>query len=248
MPAANAAISIDQVRRRCAQCALRELCLPAGLDRDDLARVDRLVSERRWLAAGEKLYHAGSPFHALYLVQTGSLRTQTYSEGGELQILGFHLPGEIMGFDALADETHQCDAETLEPSSVCKLPYAQLEKLSSVLPGLQRQFMRLVSREVSASQHHMAVMGRGQAISRLALFLYNYGQRQNRLGRSRNQLSLTMSCADLANYLGLVLETVSRLFGRLQDKGLIRVKRREITILDMDGLKQIGESAQGSLD
>src|SRR5690625_4664500 len=248
MPAANAAISIDQGRRRCAQYALRELCLPAGLDRDDLARGDRLVSERRWLAARDQLCPPGAPGHARYPVQAGSLKPQTAADGGELQSLGAHLPREIMGFDALADETHQCDAEPLEPSSVCKRPYGQLETLSSVLPGLQRQFMRLVSREVSASQHHMAVMGRGQAISRLALFLYNYGQRQNRLGRSRNQLSLTMSRADLANYLGLVLETVSRLFGRLQDKGLIRVKRREITILDMDGLKQIGESAQGSLD
>src|SRR5690625_7480418 len=108
--------------------------------------------------------------------------------------------------------------------------------------------MRLVSREVSASQHHMAVMGRGQAISRLALFLYNYSQRQNRLGRSRNQLSLTMSRADLANYLGLVLETVSRLFGPLQDKGPNRVKRREITILHMDGREQNGESVQASRD
>lgn len=241
MSAAKPAISLDLIRHRCGQCALRDLCLPAGLGREDIERVDRLVTERTSLAAGDRLYHVGAPFRALYVVQTGSLKTQAYSEGGELQVLGFHLPGEIMGFDALADEKHQCSAEALEATSVCRLPYADLERIAAEVPGLQRQFMRLISREMSASQHHMSIMGRGQAISRLAMFLYNFSYRQNRLGRSRNQLSLTMSRADLANHLGLVLETVSRLFGRLQDMGLIRVRRREITILDMEGLKAVGE-------
>lgn len=235
------AIDLDQIRRRCARCDLRELCLPAGLDSGDVDRVDQLVADRSNLATGDNLYHAGSPFRALYVIKSGSFKTQAVSEGGELQILGFHLPGELMGFDALATERHQCEAEALEASSVCRLPYSQLESICSAVPGLQRQFMRLVSREIGDDHDHMAMMGRNQAISRLALFLHSMSKRQARLGRSPEQLTLSMSRADLANYLGLVLETVSRLFGRLQDMGVIEVRRREVKIVDMQGLKNVGD-------
>ncbi|NBB93322.1 MAG: helix-turn-helix domain-containing protein [Gammaproteobacteria bacterium] len=241
MPVDNPAFDLDQVRRHCARCDLRDLCLPAGLDAADVERVDDIVADRTSLATGSTLYHAGSPFRALYVIKTGSLKTQAVSEGGELQILGFHLPGEIMGFDALAGERHQCSAEALEASSVCRLPYAELERICAAVPGLQRQFMRLVSREMGDDHDHMAMMGRNQAIARLALFLHSMSKRQTRLGRSADQLTLTMSRADLANYLGLVLETVSRLFGRLQEMGLIEVRRREIKILDREGLKSVGE-------
>jgi CRP/FNR family transcriptional regulator len=235
------AIDLDLIRRRCARCDLRDLCLPAGLNSGDVERIDDIVADRSTLAAGDNLFHAGSPFRALYVIKSGSFKTQAISEGGELQILGFHLPGELMGFDALATERHQCEAEALEASSVCRLPYAQLETISAAVPGLQRQFMRLVSREIGDDHDHMAMMGRSQAISRLALFLYSMSKRQARLGRSAEQLTLSMSRADLANYLGLVLETVSRLFGRLQDMGIIEVRRREVRIVDMDGLKDVGD-------
>lgn len=241
MPVTNTAIDLDQVRRQCARCDLRELCLPAGLESADVDRVDQMVADRTSLAAGDSLYHAGAPFRALYVIKSGSLKSQAVSEGGELQILGFHLPGEIMGFDALATERHQCSAEALEASSVCRLHYAELERISAAVPGLQRQFMRLVSREMGDDHDHMAMMGRNQAISRLALFLHSMSKRQARLGRSADQLTLTMSRADLANYLGLVLETVSRLFGRLQEMGLIEVRRRAVKILDPQGLKSVGE-------
>ncbi len=242
MPVTHSAFDLNQVRRQCARCDLRELCLPAGLGSDDVDRVDQMVADRTSLAAGDTLYHAGSPFRALYVIKTGALKTQVVSEGGELQVLGFHLPGEIMGFDALATERHQCSAEALEASSVCRLPYVELERICSTVPGLQRQFMRLVSREIGDDHDHVAMMGRSQAISQLALFLHSLSKRQERLGRSPDQLTLSMSRSDLANYLGLVLETVSRLFGRLQDMGLIEVRRREIKILDIAGLKQLGDS------
>lgn len=242
MSAAHPAIDLDQVRRQCARCDLRELCLPAGLDSSDVDRVDQVVADRSSLTSGATLYHAGSPFRALYMIKSGSLKTQVVSEGGELQILGFHLPGEILGFDALAAERHQCSAEALEASSVCRLPYADLERIAALVPGLQRQFMRLVSREMRDDHDHMAMMGRNQAISRLGLFLHNMSRRQARLGRRHDVLNLSMSRADLANYLGLVLETVSRLFGRMQDMGLIEVRRREIKIVDPAGLQELGDS------
>lgn len=242
MSASNTAIDLDLVRRQCARCDLRELCLPAGLESSEVERLDRMVSDRDGLAAGDTLYHAGSPFRALYVIKSGSLKTQAVSEGGELQILGFHLPGEVLGFDALADNRHQASAVALEAASACRLPYADLERIIAELPGLQRQFMRLVSREMSDDHEHMAMMGRNQAIGRLALFLHSLSRRQARLGRRDDVLTLSMSRADLANYLGLVLETVSRLFGRLQDMGLIEVRRREVKILNRKALKELGDA------
>lgn len=240
MPATNTALDLELLRRRCARCDLRELCLPAGMGSDDVERIDQMVADRTNLATGDTLYHAGAPFRALYVVKSGSLKTQAVSEGGELQILGFHLPGELLGFDALASEIHQCSAEALEASSICRLPYSELERISASVPGLQRQFMRLVSREMGDDHVHMTMMGRNQAISRLALFLHSLSKRHARLGRRDDVITLSMSRADLANYLGLVLETVSRLFGRLQDMGLIEVRRREIKIIDAEGLKDLG--------
>lgn len=241
MASADSALNLELIKKRCSRCDLRELCLPAGLERDDVDRIDQIVASRETLAAGQPLYHAGAPFEALYVIRSGSFKTHTTSEGGELQIMGFHLPGEIIGFDAFSDERHQCTAEALEPAGACRLPYNQLERIAGQVPGLQRQLMRLISREMRDDHAHMAMMGRNQAISRLALFLHSLSSRQKRLGRSSEHLTLTMSRADLANYLGLVLETVSRLFGRLQDMGVLRVRRREVEILDHDRLRELGE-------
>jgi len=239
MPSTSPALDLELLRRRCAACGLRELCLPAGLDSEDIERIDHIIAHRETAAAGQALYHAGARFEALYVIQAGSVKTYTNSEGGELQVLGFHLPGEIIGFDALAERRHQCSAEALEPSRTCRLPYGQLERVAAEVPGLQRQLMRLISREMRDDHAHLAMMGRPQALGRLALFLHNYSERQQRLDRRPEHLTLTMSRADLANYLGLVLETVSRLFGRLQEMGVLQVSRRKVTILDRNRLKEL---------
>ncbi|QKK03837.1 MAG: helix-turn-helix domain-containing protein [Pseudomonadota bacterium] len=239
MPATSRALDLELLRRRCSGCSLRELCLPAGLDASDIELIEQGVTASDQIPAGQALYHAGAPFDALYVIKSGSLKTFANSEGGELQILGFHLPGEVIGFDALAGYRHQCTAEALEPTRACRLPYANLERLAARVPGLQRQLMRLISREMQDDHRHLAMMGRPQALGRLALFLYSLSQRQQRLGRRPDHLTLSMSRADLANYLGLVLETVSRLFGRLQEMGVLDVRRREVTILDPERLREL---------
>lgn len=241
MASVHSALNLELIKKRCSRCELRELCLPAGLDQGDADRIDQIVASRETLAAGQPLYHAGAPFEALYVIRFGSFKTHATSEGGELQIMGFHLPGEIVGFDAFSEERHQCTAEALEPAGACRLPYNQLERIAGQVPGLQRQLMRLISREMRDDHAHMTMMGRNQAISRLALFLHSMSRRQRRLGRSGDHITLSMSRADLANYLGLVLETVSRLFGRLQDMGVLSVRRREVEILDHERLRELGE-------
>ncbi|MDQ6647807.1 MAG: cyclic nucleotide-binding domain-containing protein [Pseudomonadota bacterium] len=225
---------VHQLRRSCRSCGLYELCLPAGIDESDLAQLDMAVRDRRVLAAGDSLFRQDDPFTSLYVVRSGSLKTMVADADGEWQVLGFHLPGEIVGVDAMAHDRHLCHAEALERTSVCELPYLQLQQVLTEVPGLQRQLLRVVSREVASEQSHLVTMGKQQAQERLAIFLRSLSERFGRLSRDTVTLNLTMSRYDIASYLGLVVETVSRLFTKMEAAGVLTVSRKHIVILRPD--------------
>lgn len=242
--AERSAADLQQLHRSCGNCGLNQLCLPASIGSDDLPRLDRVVEVKRLLERAQALYSAGQKFRALYVVRSGTFKTFTVDGEGETQVLGFHLPGEIMGIDAIADGTHLCSAEALERSSACELPYERLEQIAHELPELQHQLMRVISREVQQDQRHLVMIGRKVALERLAIFLYSLTQRLQRVRRDPHQFVLPMSRRDLANYLGLVIETVSRLFSRLAELGVIEVERKTIRILDPAKLRELaGEVA-----
>jgi CRP/FNR family transcriptional regulator len=227
-------LDLNQLRRSCSSCALHELCLPAGIDADDLNRLDAAVKDKRMLDRGAMLYREGDRFDALYVVRSGSLKSFVQNEAGDMQILAFHLPGEIIGFDALASNQHVSQAEALERSSICELPYAHLQRVTSEVPALHRQLMRVISREVVEEHRHLMVMGRQQAQEQLATFLKSVADRHQRLQRDSTTLNLSMSRYDIANYLGLVVETVSRLFSRMEEMGVLEVNRKSVRILRPD--------------
>lgn len=233
---------LNQLRRSCSSCALSELCLPAGIGRNDLDRLDITVRDKRTLDRGGVLYRDGDSFDALYVVRSGSLKTFVQDEAGDVQVLGFHLPGEIIGFDALALNRHVSQAEALERSSICELPYARLQQVISEVPALHRQLMRVISREVIEEHRHLVMMGRQQAQEQLAIFLKSLANRYQRLQRDGVALSLPMSRYDIANYLGLVVETVSRLFSRLEEMGVLEVNRKSVRILRPDLLADLCHS------
>lgn len=244
MPELSNVVDLQRLRHSCSECALQELCLPASINGEDLDQLDRVVRTRQSVGAGEHLYNVGDPFRSLYVIREGSAKTWVTGEQGSLQILGFHLRGEILGLDALMDERHQCTAEVMENASICELPYNHLQAVCARVPGLQRQFMRIISREIFNDQKHLVMMGSRHAVERLAIFLHSFSQRQRRLGLSARQIVLPMSRADLANYLGLVTETVSRLFTRLHEHDIIRVQRRTVDILDPDRLWTLTEDGE----
>lgn len=225
-----AVLDLNQLRRSCSSCALSELCLPAGIGGDDLEKLDMTIRDKRMLDRGGALYRDGDPFHALYVVRSGSLKTFVQDDTGAVQILGFHLPGDIVGFDALATDRHVSQAEALERSSICELPYERLQQVTSEVPALHRQLMRVVSREVVEEHRHTVVMGRQQAQEQLAIFLKSLSDRYQRLQRDGSMLTLSMSRYDIANYLGLVVETVSRLFSRMEEMGVLEVNRKAVRI------------------
>lgn len=235
----RAGVDLRLLQTSCANCGLQQLCLPASIGGDDLPRLDKVVEVKKSLEREQALYASGQAFRALYVVRSGAFKTSAVDRQGEMQVLGFHLPGEIMGLDAIASGRHQCSAEALMKSSACEVPYDKLEEVAQALPGLQQQLMRVISREVQYDQRHLVMIGRKVAIERLAIFLHSLSQRLERVRRDPHLFVLPMSRRDLANYLGLVIETVSRLFSRLSEMGVIAVERKTIRILDPVKLREL---------
>ncbi|MBK8287011.1 MAG: helix-turn-helix domain-containing protein [Ahniella sp.] len=221
-------------RVKCSECALHPLCLPASVSVEEIERLEEIVLQRRPMQRGERLYNAGEPQRAVFVASQGSFKTSVVNEGGEEQTLAFFMPGELIGLDGLAAGIHRCDAVALEPSLVCEVPMGSLERLSQRMPGLQWQLLRNIGKSMTQDQEHLEMMGRKQAQDRLAMFLHGLSERQRALNRPADVLLLSMGRADIASFLGLVIETVSRGLGQMQDNGLISVHGREIRILKPD--------------
>jgi len=232
-------ISISSLKAACHDCSLRELCLPLGLDERDLQSLEGTIKSRRKLKKGEWLYRIGDPFRALYAIRSGSTKTCEIAADGSVQITGFHLPGELLGIDAISTEKHPCDVIALETSEICELPFDRIEALAREIPSLQRQLFKIMSREILEEETLLLMLGRMKAEERLAAFLISMSRRYKALGYSPVELRLPMSRQDLGDYLGLALETVSRLFSRFQEEGLIRVQGRAIRLVSLDGLRKV---------
>ena len=232
-------ISLSSIKAACKECTLGELCLPLGLNETDVGALDRAIKRRRILKKGELVYRFGDPLRSLYAVKSGAVKTTGLMEDGRAQVTGFYLPGELLGFDAINADEHPCSAEALETTEVCEIPFNDLETLASQVPGLQHQLFKIMSREIVHEEQHLMMLGRMTAEERLASCLLSFSRRQARLGQSADKIHLSMSRQDIGDYLGLALETVSRLFSRFQDEGIINVQGRNIVLLNMECMKGI---------
>jgi CRP/FNR family transcriptional regulator len=239
-----AVISIRDLKAHCSTCSLRELCLPVGLDPEDLKQVDALVNHRIKLKKGDSLYRAGEPFGSLFAIRLGSLKTTVLAEDGREQVSGYHMLGDIVGLDGLGTDRHGCQALALEDTEVCVLPFDRLEHLAQNVAALQRNLYQLLSKEISRDQNIMLLLGSMRAEERLAVFLLNLAERYRLRGYSSTEFVLRMTREEIGSYLGLKLETVSRLFSRFQEEGLIQVQGRAVKLLDPMALKRlIGQRA-----
>ena len=187
----------------------------------------------------QTLFRTGDGFQNLYAVRTGFFKTCVVAEDGRDQVTGFQMAGELLGLDGIGTERHACDAVALEDSTVCVIPYGQLEELSGAITDLQRVFHKIMSREIVREHGVMLLLGSMRAEERLAAFLLNLTQRLHLRGYSRSAVILRMSREEIGSYLGLKLETVSRTFSRFQAEGILEVKQRDIRIVDHDGLRKL---------
>jgi CRP/FNR family transcriptional regulator len=228
----------------CKDCTLFQLCLPVGMDAPDLARLEGIIQRRRPLQRGEFVFRMGERFRSIYAVSSGSVKTYILTEDGREQVTGFHLPGELLGLDAISAEVHPCTARALETTSLCEIPFESLEVLWTMIPTLPRQIMRVMGNEILHDQTLLMLMSKKNAEERLAAYLLNLSMRFGRRGYSLRDYHLSMSRSDIGNYLGLAVETVSRIFTRFQDEGVLSVQRKHVQLLDLDRLKVLA----GALD
>lgn len=235
-------INKDAIKVACSSCNLRELCMPLGLNAEELNRVDELVATRRTVKRGATLFHSGERFTSLYAIRTGFFKTCITTEDGRDQVTGFQMAGEIIGLDGIVNDQHTCNAIALEDAEVCIMPFDRIEELSREVNALQHHVHKIMSREIVREHGVMLLLGSMRAEERVAAFLLNLIQRLQARGFSKSDLVLRMTREEIGSYLGMKLETVSRTFSKFVDEGIIEVKQRQVHICNADALKHIVSS------
>lgn len=220
----------------CSACCLKGACLPCDLGQSELDRFDEIATAKRRVARGASLYHNGDRFESLYAVRSGAFKSVGVSRQGDQKITGFHLPGELLGLEAISSSRYVYGAIALEDSEVCVIPFAQLEHMAMSVPALQHQLLRVLSGDISRDQGLMLLLGSMTAEQRLAAFLLSLSRRHQRLGFAANRFVLRMTREEIGSYLGLTLETISRLFSRFQREGLLAVQQRDVELVNAERL------------
>lgn len=223
----------------CQNCSLSELCLPRGLTRDELELLEDSINKTVKLKKKGYLFHRDDGQQSIYAVKAGAIKTSLATPDGEEQILGFYLPGDLLGFDAFAHDRHTCDAQALDDTLVCELNMDEFQNLCGRIPSMRNQMMRQIGVEIEREQMLLLTLGQMRTEERLATFLSSLSERNRERGFSSTEFNLPMARHDLANYLGMAVETLSRMFSRLQEEKIIAVKHRLIRIQDMNRLKEL---------
>ncbi|HYL25938.1 MAG TPA: helix-turn-helix domain-containing protein [Burkholderiales bacterium] len=214
--------------------------MPAGrICIEDLEQVQNIVYARRRIKRGESLFAAGDEFTAIYAIRSGTFKTSVVDGEGREQVTGFFMGGELLGMDGIGAGRHNGTSVALEDSDICVMPYSLIESMSRDYPQLQRHLHAVLSREIVRDHGVMMLLGSMRAEERLAAFLSNLSKRFLRRGYSQSDFNLRMTREEIGSYLGLKLETVSRLFSQFQKEGLIAVEQKHVRILDIAGLEKI---------
>jgi CRP/FNR family transcriptional regulator, anaerobic regulatory protein len=235
---------INSNRITCPSCKLSDLCLPFGLQKPEVAELANIVKSKQPLQTDELLYRQGDTCESLYAIKSGSFRSFITDADGFEQTIGFYLPGELMGLDSFQHGRFTCSMVALETASVCELPLANLNELCARIPSLQFQMLRVFGKEIASDQDKIILLGHRSAKERVATFLLMLSQRYNALGFSGTQFNLTMRRQDIANFLGLTIETVSRQLTQLSQQHVITVRQRGIQIINLELLKDIVNPCQ----
>src|SRR6187399_1257653 len=225
--------------RFCSTCAFSASCLAHGFDKTKLEELHLLVAHVGPYEEGDHIFREGDPFEAIAAVRTGTVKTYVTDSEGREQVLGFFLPGEVIGLNAISSSRYPCNAVALDPVMLCRFSFPDIAALATRMPGLQQHLFRLLSQDIGKAA---LLAGNFTADERLAAFLVSLSRRYAARGFSRTRFRLTMTRTDIANYLRLASESVSRGFRRLQDIGLVVVDRREIELRDLPKLEALASS------
>ena len=235
----NNSISSKFTKANCNSCSISKFCLPSGLNNSDMAILDNMIKHRRLVHKGESIYKYGEKSDCIYAIRSGSVKTLTPIKYGEEQVLGFHLPGELIGFDILDNHIHNCTGIALETSTICIFNLGELNKICVKMQKLHNRLFSLMRHEITKTHIMLGLLAKGNPDQKLATFLVNLSDRLKARGSSSFIFDLTMSRYDIGSYLGLADETISRSFSKLREHLIIDAERKKITILDYDALRKL---------
>lgn len=221
----------------CQECSLYRLCLPLGLHHNDLEKIDKIIKRSHIYKRGQFLFRINSNFRSLFIVRSGSFKTTISTNDGREQVTGFYFPGDFIGLDAISQQFYQSNAKALESSTFCELPYDQLKEMGKNMPQLQLQLLSRISKELSMDKKLLLLLGKKHADEKLATYLLSMSANFRERGFSSTDFQLSMSRGDIANYIGLAVETISRLFSLFQKDGLISIRGKSISLKNIEKLK-----------
>ena len=235
-PATESAIDVPV---DCRNCGAYKLCMSLWLKTGDASLLERVVKRKYVFKRGEVLYRMGQPMDYMYVIRGGSVKTSVSTEDGQVQVIDFHIVGELLGLNAIESRQHTSEAQATGITSVCEVSIDRFEELASKDPDIQREILKIMSAEIHHSHELLLLLGKHNAEERLATFLLGLSQQFARRHCSATEFDLSMSRSDIGNHLGIAEETVCRIFARFQDDGLISSQYRRIKLNDLGRLKQI---------
>lgn len=237
--------SISQKPVSCESCSLNSICLPNGLSNEELAELEKSIDKTLKFKKKDSVFKAKGLQQGIYAVKSGAIKTTISNSNGQEQVLEFHLPGDLLGFDAFNSGEHTCDAVAIEDSLLCKISMEVFDDLCDRLPGMRRELIHQVGKEITHSQKQLFSLGQQQTDERFAVFLLELSQHYQSRGFSCKEFLLPMSRQDLANYLGMAVETLSRIISRLTEKGIFKIEKRMVFIEDHQALERLAHTSCG---
>jgi len=236
VPAGSPVANDGDAHTFCTTCAFSNACVAAGYGKADMAELQCLIEHVGPFERGACVFRTGDAFRAIYAVRSGVVKTVLVDSEGQEQVLGFYLPGEVVGLNAIYPEHYPCDAVALETTEFCRFSFPAMSELAARVPTVQQHLFRLLSKELGTAS---LLAGDHSADERMAAFLLDLGERFATRGFSPTAFHLSMSRADIANYLRLAAETVSRVLGRFRTQGLVHIEGRDVELLDLDALRRL---------
>lgn len=234
-----AAQALKRTGAHCSSCAMHAFCMPEGLTPAETERIEALICPSSTIKTGESLFRAGDSFQSIYAVRAGSFKTVVMHRDGREHVTGFQLAGDVLGLDGIGSGRHSCDALAIEDSKVCIIPFHLLEAMCRDVKAMQQHVHRLMGGEIVREATLMMLLGTMSADQRVATFLLNMSGKLKSRGYSPAEFHLRMTREEIGSYLGLTLETVSRMLSKFQKDGLVDTHGKQIRILNMDGLARV---------
>lgn len=220
----------------CLNCFKKSQCLIKRITFDDIQGLDNQLLRNKRYQYGDYIYRQGESCESVFFIKSGSAKSQISSDQGIDQVTGFHFSTEVLGLDALGYDKHVSSVMVLENSIVCAFSRQLVEKICLVSPDFQRDLIARLSREIAHEHQLLMLINKYTAEQRVAIFLLDLFIRMGYRGKSTIDINLSMSRADIANYLGLVPETISRAFSKFERLGIIEVKKKKLKVIDMNVL------------